>query len=158
MMRIRIVAAYVLLPVMLVGEDPPPAQALPPAEAKRFERGKEHYLEVCASCHQPTGLGLEGLAPPLANSAWITGPAGRPARIVLSGVRGQIVAGGMTFSAEMPPLGTALDDDEIAELLTYLRNEWGNRAAPVQGAEIRAIRTADGGHEGWTAEELEKAR
>jgi mono/diheme cytochrome c family protein len=125
------------------------------AQLKRFESGKARYLGLCAACHQPTGLGLGGLAPPLADSEWVLGSEQRAVRIVLHGVHGPITSNGVAFAIEMPPLGGALDDTAIAEILTYVRNEWGNQAPPVEAATVKSIRAATPNRDAWTVEELE---
>lgn len=132
---------------------------LAPAEQKRFEAGRTRYQTLCVACHQLGGQGLAGLAPPLAGSEWVEGPESRFARIILHGVRGEITAAGVSFNVEMPPLGAALDDESIAEIMTYVRNEWGNRAAPVETSAVKAIRAAEAKRgESWTVEELMKLK
>jgi mono/diheme cytochrome c family protein/glucose/arabinose dehydrogenase len=100
------------------------------AEKEQFESGKQTYLLTCAACHQPHGLGQEGLAPALVDSEWVTGSEKRLARIVLQGLRGPITANGKQISLEMPPLGI-LEDQQIAAILTYIRREWNHTASPV---------------------------
>jgi putative membrane-bound dehydrogenase-like protein len=133
----------------------PAVAPLPPEEQKRFASGRSRYLTLCIACHQPNGMGLPAVAPPLVRSAWVLGPASRLARIVLGGVKGPITAAGTTFALEMPPLKEALDDTAIAEILTYVRHEWGNDAAPVESATVKAIRAAEKERSApWTADEL----
>ncbi|MBA3699450.1 MAG: c-type cytochrome [Planctomycetes bacterium] len=140
------------------------AKAVEPAklsagDQKRFDSGKTRYQTLCVACHQLNGQGLAGLAPPLAGSEWVEGSEGRLARIIIHGVRGEIVAAGVTFNVEMPPLGGALDDEAIAEIMTYVRNEWGNRANVVETSAVKAIRTAEAKRgESWTVEELMKIK
>lgn len=100
------------------------------AEKEQFESGKQTYLLTCAACHQPHGLGQEGLAPPLVDSDWVTGSEKRLARIVLQGIRGPLNVNGKQYSLEMPPLGI-LEDQQIAAILTYVRREWNHTASPV---------------------------
>ncbi len=140
---------------------PAPAKAtatpLPPEQQKRFDSGKSRYLTLCIACHQPNGMGLPAVAPPLVQSSWVNGPASRLARIVLGGVKGPITAAGTTFALEMPPLKEVLDDTAIAEILTYVRHEWGNDAAPVAKEAVQAIRAAEKARTApWTADELGK--
>ena len=121
----------------------------------RFETGKGLYAAVCAACHQATGRGLDGLAPPLLDSEWVLGPSGRPVRIVLHGVRGNITVLGRTHTGDMPAFGGALNDEQVSSILTYLRREWGHTAAPVDPAEVQAIRAATAAHtDAWSATEL----
>jgi uncharacterized protein len=134
---------------------------LPPAELRRFESGRNRYMTLCIACHQANGQGLPGLAPSLVKSEWVQGPSSRPIRIVLHGLQGPITVNGTLFNTPlvMPPQKDVLDDVAISEVLTYVRNEWGNQAAPVQPAEVKAIREADAARtQPWTAEELMKLK
>jgi putative membrane-bound dehydrogenase-like protein len=134
-----------------------PVKPLPPEQQKRFDSGKSRYLTLCIACHQPNGMGLPAVAPPLVGSSWVTGPEGHLARIVLNGVKGPIEAAGTKFALEMPPLKEVLDDVAIAEILTYVRHEWGNDAPPVETNTIKALRKAEAERsKPWTAEELLK--
>ena len=129
--------------------------ALPPEQQKRFDAGKARYLTLCIACHQPNGMGLPALAPPLVSSQWVVGPASRLTRIVLNGVKGPITAAGTTFSLEMPPLKDVLDDTAVAEILTYVRHEWGNDAPPVDSGAVKAVRAAEKARsQPWSAGEL----
>ena len=141
------------------GVPPPPVVVPLNAEQQaRFEKGKMLYAGVCAACHQPNGAGLEGLAPPLADSEWVTGPAERPIRIILHGVGGPISVAGRTWNLEMPPL-PIFSDEDIASILTYLRREWDHTASPVSPAAVAKVREADKGRiKSWTAEELKKTK
>jgi mono/diheme cytochrome c family protein/glucose/arabinose dehydrogenase len=121
----------------------------------RFEAGKGLFSAVCAACHQANGRGLDGLAPPLLDSEWILGPAERPVRIVLHGVRGNITVLGRMHTGDMPAFGAALNDEQISSILTYLRREWGHTAAPVEPEQVRKIRAATANHtDAWSPEEL----
>ncbi|MEI8088863.1 MAG: c-type cytochrome [Opitutaceae bacterium] len=109
------------------------AVALTPTEEALFEKGRVQFANVCAACHQPTGLGLAGLAPPLVNSAWALGDERILARIVLLGKAQQNMI--------MPPM-RAFDDETLAGVLTYVRRSWGHTAAPVSPKTIAAARAA----------------
>jgi putative membrane-bound dehydrogenase-like protein len=122
----------------------------------RFDQGKALYSGICAACHQPHGLGTEGLAPPLADSEWVSGSEQRLARIILHGLTGPIQVNGRTYRLDMPGLGL-FTDEQIASILTYIRREWEHSAAPVEPATIKAIREATKNRtEGWRQEELLK--
>ncbi|MEY2880878.1 MAG: hypothetical protein RLZZ15_3258, partial [Verrucomicrobiota bacterium] len=132
------------------------AAPLTAAERARFDAGRTLYLGICGACHQPHGHGLDGLAPPLADSEWVTGPASRTVRIALHGVRGPIKVLGRTYYLDMPPLG-ALSDEQVSAITTYIRREWGHTATPVAPEFVAAIRKEVGPRtEGWTQEELLK--
>ena len=111
----------------------------------------------CIACHQTTGLGLPGAYPPLAGSEWAQGPEDRIIRIVLNGINGPITVKGGAFNNAMPAFGPLLRDEQIADVLTYVRSEWGNDApavSPDKVTEIRAAVATRGGP--WTPGELLK--
>jgi mono/diheme cytochrome c family protein len=131
-------------------------KALNAAEALRFTRGKAQFAGICGACHHPSGIGEEGKAPPLVGSPWATGPAERLARIALHGMRGPVRVGRRVYRMEMPPMG-ALDDNELADLLTYIRNEqdWGHGAGAIDAETVARVRKATAARkEPWTADEL----
>ena len=103
-----------------------------PALARRMEEGRAGFA-ICAACHQADGRGLASLAPPLAGSARVTGPPAALIDIVLNG-RDEDPA-----YPSMPPLGS-LPDEQLAAILTYVRQSWGNAASPIDAAAIRARR------------------
>ena len=127
---------------------------LPPEELKRYDAGKEMFAIACAACHQPHGLGQEGLAPPLAGSEWVAGSPARIVRVVLHGLRGPLTVKGQNYQLEMPPLGV-LDDEQIANVITYIRHEWGHSFQSIDGAFVKQIRSSLSTREdAWTAPEL----
>lgn len=131
---------------------------LTPAQQARFHAGRSLFPTVCAACHQPDGRGLDGLAPPLRDSEWILGPAERAVRIVLHGVRGPITVLGRTHTGDMPAFG-ALNDEQVASILTYLRREWGHAAPAIEVEQVAAIRAATAGRaDAWSADELKQIR
>ncbi len=138
---------------------PPPPKIIPLTadEQVRFEKGKVLYATICAACHQPGGTGQEGLAPPLVASEWVLGQPERPIRILLQGVGGPISVAGTSWQLEMPPLGAALSDADIASVLTYIRREWEHNASPVAPEQVAKLR-ADYKERttAWTPEELIK--
>jgi glucose/arabinose dehydrogenase/mono/diheme cytochrome c family protein len=132
------------------------ARGLSGDQRAMFDRGRALYPGICGACHQPSGLGEEGKGPPLVESPWVLGTPERLVRIALHGLRGPVKVGKRTFAMEMPAMG-GLADAQLAELLTYVRNErdWGHDAPPVDVATIDRIRKATAGRDGaWTADEL----
>jgi mono/diheme cytochrome c family protein len=120
---------------------------LTPVEQQRFDRGREIYRSVCVGCHQPDGRGLERVAPSLVGSPFALAAAEIPIRILMNGKEG---ATGL-----MPPLGAALDDEQIASVLTYVRREWGQDADPIEAATVKTVRNASPGRtRPWTEAEL----
>lgn len=121
-------------------------------EQKRFTAGAEIYRNLCVACHQPDGRGKEKLAPTLLESRYSTGPdAGAAIRIMLAGKEGLV--------GLMPPLGGALNDEQIASALTYVRREWGNTGSPVEPEDVAEIRgLTKNRRRPWTDAELQAGR
>lgn len=119
--------------------------------------GKRVYSTTCIACHQANGQGTPGVYPPLAGSEWAQGSEDRIVRIVLHGLTGPLVVEGKEFNNTMAALGGALKDEQIANVLTYVRQEWGNNAPPVSVETVQRIRAETAGRNGpWTAPELAK--
>ena len=135
---------------------PPPPRKLTAAEQKLFDDGKNLYLGICASCHQASGLGEEGKAPPLLDSPFLLGAPKRMAGIVMHGITGPIEVHGRVYNMTMPGV-QGLQDKHIAAILTYARREWEHRGDPVSPAQVAAARKAFQGRETpWTAKELDE--
>lgn len=141
------------------GDTTPPLTPLTESQQKLYDKGREVFGQICASCHQPSGLGMAGTAPPLVDSQWLLGPQNRVVRIVLGGLHGPITVGKKAVDLEMPGL-KVLTDEQVAGALTYLRREWGHEANPIEINTVQRIRkeTADREDALWTAEELLKIK
>ena len=101
--------------------------------------GEALYQTHCAACHQVTGLGINAVFPPLANSSYVTGDENRLAAIMVYGLMGPIKVNGVEYNNVMAPLGH-LQDKELAAIATYIRAAWGNSAAEVVPETIKASR------------------
>ena len=132
----------------VVNEHPlPPLPAhLTAAEQQQFKAGHEIFFRDahCATCHQPDGRGLEPAFPPLAGSAWITGDPERLIKLTLHGLMGPFELNGKKYDGLVPmtPFGGMLKDDEVAAVLTYVRNSFGNKAPAILPSQIAPIRAA----------------
>jgi mono/diheme cytochrome c family protein/glucose/arabinose dehydrogenase len=134
---------------------PPVVKPLTPDEQALFEGGKVVYTTLCAACHQPTGLGMPGLAPALVDSDWVLGNPKILPRIVIHGLGGPVSVGGQIWNLEMPPLGAALSDEQVAGVLTYIRREWEHGASPIPVKAVAEIREQHKKRTtAWTAEDL----
>ena len=119
-----------------------------------FDSGKQTYAGLCTACHQPTGKGLEGLAPPLADSEWVNGDPERIVKVVMHGLRGPIKVKGLSYNYDMPAAGF-LSDEQIAGVLTYIRREWDHEASPVPLDLVQKIRAETKGRtDAWTEGEF----
>ncbi|MFM1852371.1 MAG: hypothetical protein RIS54_2055 [Verrucomicrobiota bacterium] len=123
--------------------------------------GQKQYALACVTCHMPNGQGLPGVYPPLADSEWVTGSAERLISIVLHGLKGPITVKGTTYNAAaMPAFGQVAgggynwSDEKIAAVLTYIRQEWGNTAGPIETAKVTELRLKEEGRKEWTEAEL----
>lgn len=151
-------------PAAATASAPAPAPAAPAAggdSSASKERGKTVYMQVCFACHQPTGMGLPNMFPPLAGSNWVKAKkADRMIRIVLHGLNGPVQVNGVPFTTPaplMPPQGAALSDQQIADVLTYVRAEFGGGASEVTVDQVKAIRDAEKARAAmWTEAELQK--
>ncbi len=133
---------------------PPPVRPLSASDLARFETGRQLFQGICAACHQPHGRGLEGLAPPLADSEWVLGSPDRLSRILLHGVRGPLMVKGTRFNLDMPAMAF-FSDQQMADLLTYVRREWNHGAEPVTADMVHAVRSRESGRQdAWTEPEL----
>jgi mono/diheme cytochrome c family protein len=132
--------------------------------ANPAEVGKKAYnvAGACVTCHQANGLGAPGAIPPLAKSEWVLGSEERLIRVVLYGVQGPIKVAGSDYNSAMPAFGKVAgsgfnwSDDRVAAVLTYIRQEWGNQAGPVTAQKVTEVRTKEGDHKAFTADELLK--
>ena len=111
-------------------------------ELSQADRGKKIFSANCAVCHQPNGLGAAGQGyPPLAGSEYVNGGTRRLGMIVLKGLQGPVTVKGQQFgTAVMQAWDTTFNDGKIADVLTYIRQEWGNKGGPVAAAQIAGLR------------------
>ena len=121
------------------------------------EDGEEIYMTRCLSCHMTNGEGVQGVFPPLASSEHVVGDKGVLVRMILNGLRGEVVVDGVTYNGMMPPWGGFLDDEQVAAVTTYIRSNFGNDAEAITTEEVAKVRAAVGERsDAWTMEELSK--
>jgi len=105
-------------------------------------RGKKVYEEYCLSCHQTDGSGVPGLNPPLKKTTYVLGPQDKLVKILLNGLEEEIEINGEYYSNPMPAFGPVLTDQQIADVLTYVRSNFGNKATAVPVSKVKAVRAA----------------
>ena len=103
-------------------------------------KGKGEFATVCASCHQGTGEGVPGLYPPLKNSEWVINGEERVISILLHGIAGQLEVLGKTYNGAMPAQGAVKNNKALAQLASYVRNEWGNKASLIYDDQVVELR------------------
>lgn len=104
----------------------------------QMEKGKRVYMQTCFACHQPTGLGLPGVFPPLAKADYLMADRDRAIRGIIKGQSGPMTINGKAYNGVMPPV--ALNDEQIANVITYVQNSWGNTADATTVDHVRKVR------------------
>ena len=127
-----------------------------PRGGPNLSRGKVVFEGTCALCHNADGMGKPGQFPPLAGSEWVNAPgANRLIRIPLVGLAGPIKVKGQDWNLAMTAMGASLSDEDLAAVLSYIRQAWGNKASPVTAEQVKAIRAELGNRtQPLTADEL----
>ena len=110
-------------------------------KAQQIEFGERVYKQNCMACHQVDGRGVQGAFPPLAKSDYLNADVIRSIKAVKNGLEGPIKVNGESFSSVMPALG--LSDADIANVLTYVYNSWGNSGKVVSAKDVKGV---GGGH------------
>jgi len=101
--------------------------------------GKALFNGTCSVCHQANGAGLPGVFPPLAKSDYLNADPSRAVGVVIHGLAGKVSVNGKEYDSVMPPMNQ-LNDDEVANILTYVLNSWDNKGGKVTSDEVKAIR------------------
>lgn len=113
-----------------------------PGITASVQRGKQVYVLTCLTCHQEDGMGVQRMNPTLVKTKWVLGDKKALCGIVLHGLNGgEIEIDGDYFHNRMPPQASLLTDQQIADVLTYVRNSFGNKAGAVTLADVRAARS-----------------
>lgn len=113
-----------------------PAQSL----NESIKRGKEAYALYCQSCHMEDGKGTPDINPPLAKADYLRKPSKTLINVILKGQSGEVVVNGKKYNALMPAQDY-LDDQQIADILNYVRNSWGNKiSGAITPAMVKALR------------------
>jgi hypothetical protein len=147
----------------VVNYEPAPRPVIPGFEIKQdnrpwidrwMEEGKEVYA-TCAACHQPNGNGLVGQFPPLAGSEWVTQGTERLGAIMFPGIMGSLSVKGQVYNGVMPAQGALLSDKQLAQVMTYIRRNWGNSGSIVTEEMVKYAREKYGSRvQPWSESEL----
>lgn len=115
-----------------------PAAVLAKTTEDRIKFGERIFTNNCLACHQATGTGIKGVFPPLAKSDYLNANKKRAIQTVVPGREGTIIVNGETYNSVMP--AQVLNDEDVANVLTYVYSAWGNSKKVVTPAEVKAIR------------------
>lgn len=110
------------------------------SEEDYMKKGKKVYDRVCLVCHQSDGSGVPNMHPPITESESVSGNTDSLIVLILEGMKGPVVVKGERYNSIMPPLKDALDNQEIADLINYLRNSFGNSGEFVKPEDVAAMR------------------
>lgn len=132
------------------------------AAKKQFIEGQKIYHREghCVTCHQPNGKGLDPAFPSVEKSPWVEGDPERLIKLAMYGLMGPLEVNGKKYDGQVPmtPFAGMLKDEEMAAVLTFVRNSFGNKADPIQPAQVKAVRATNAGRvQFYTTEELLKA-
>lgn len=120
-----------------------------------MKKGASGYA-VCGGCHQGNGMGIPGQFPPLAGSEWVLGGTERLVRVVQHGLTGAITVKGQGYNTPggMMPFGAAMSAGDLANVLTYIRNTWGNEATMITKEMVEKVRADEKRATQWTEADL----
>ena len=105
----------------------------------QVQAGRELFAGTCSVCHQGNGAGLPGVFPPLAKSDYLAADPKRAIDVLLNGLSGKVVVNGTEYNSVMPPMNQ-LNDDEVANILTYVLNTWDNPGGRILTEDVRKVR------------------
>jgi mono/diheme cytochrome c family protein len=130
-----------VLAIALMSQTKKPAVPAQGGLQASIARGKAVYMEQCLSCHQADAGGVQGMNPSLIKAKFVLGDKPTLVKIVLNGLTG-VEIDGDSYNGVMAPHAD-LTDPQIADVLTYIRNNFGNKASAVTPAQVKAIRAAN---------------
>lgn len=132
----QLAAAQTTKPTAQTATAPQPGAPQPGAP----QPGKAIYTQYCLTCHQANGSGVPGLNPPLRGTDWVTGDKERLINVLLKGLQNAEIDGEVYDNAM--PAHDFLTDQQLADVLTYIRSNFGNKATPVTADEVKTVRNA----------------
>lgn len=112
-----------------------------PPTAHQMDEGKKTFNTICAACHRADGTGMAGMFPPVAQSDYLMADKKRSIAVVTQGLKGPVEVNGKKYNQVMPPLAQ-LTDEQVANVLSYVRNSFGNKGGAVTVDEVKEVRAA----------------
>lgn len=118
------------------------------SKAERIKMGENVYTNLCQACHQPDGKGMKGVFPPVAKSDYFAADPNKAISAIVNGLSGKITVNGEVYNSVMP--AQSLSDEEVANVVTYLLNNFGNKGGEVSPDQVKKVRSSGsadkGGH------------
>jgi mono/diheme cytochrome c family protein len=140
MKRGFIICSLLLVAIYLLAQTKPKSANQGGTDKASIERGKKVYETYCLACHQADGTGVPGLNPPLIKTKWVLGDKKQLITIILKGMDEPIEVDGEEYNNVMAS-HAFLKDEDVADVLNYVRNNFGNKASGVRPAEVKAVRS-----------------
>jgi mono/diheme cytochrome c family protein len=140
MKRGMIICSLLLVAIYLLAQTKPKGANQGGVDKASIERGKKVYETYCLACHQADGSGVPGLNPPLIKTKWVLGDKKQLITIILKGMDEPIEVDGEEYNNVMAS-HAFLKDEDVADVLNYVRNNFGNKASGVVPAEVKAVRS-----------------
>jgi mono/diheme cytochrome c family protein len=143
----KMTLGFFMIPFILIFSNsfkiyPGKSSTISSAATQQKMPGETVYKKYCISCHQADGGGVPNMSPPLIQTSYILGEKEPLIKIVLNGLK-NVDINDETYNNPMPALGAVLKDKEIADVLTYVRNSFGNKAPAVTAAEVTKVRSKE---------------
>ncbi|MBC6611269.1 cytochrome c [Hymenobacter sp. BT507] len=139
-----LIASLVLLSLPTLAQKKPATTAKKPVasavSATALTSGKKVYTQNCLTCHMADGGGVQNMNPPLSKTSYVLGDKTRLINVLLNGMEDQEIDG--ESYQNVMPAHDFLTDQQIADVLTYVRNSFGNKASAVQVGEVKTARAA----------------
>lgn len=134
-----IICALLFVAIYLLAQTKPKSPSQGGVSKASLERGRKIYDTYCLACHQADGSGVPRLNPPLIKTKWVIGDKKQLITVILKGMDEPIEVDGEDYNNVMAS-HAFLNDQEVADVLTYIRNSFGNKATAVTAAEVKGVR------------------
>ena len=141
MQRIILVALFSTLVILFTAAQRKPSQKGKGPDKATMERGKKVYDTYCLACHQADGTGVPSMNPPLVKTKWVSGDKKKLIGIIVNGMNEEIEINGEVYSNAMPA-HAHLSDQQVADVLTFIRNNFNNKGSVVSASEVKTVRSA----------------
>jgi mono/diheme cytochrome c family protein len=136
-----ILVSLILLATGLQAQTKPGKKMVHRSLTTAMAEGKKVYMSICLACHMADGAGVQNMNPPLIKTTYVLGDKAKLIKIVLNGFNEDVAINGKTYSNNMTP-HSDLKDQQIADVLTYVRKSFGNKATTVTATEVKKARAA----------------